>query len=61
MLQRKVNIKVIDIPSVLEAFPIVLGIEKETFVLVILYHMPGLFGSNTTQDFDCLMFSEHDR
>ena len=38
----KVNIiEVIDIPSVSEVLPIVLEIEKETFLLVIVYQMPG--------------------
>ena len=42
----KVNIiQVIDIPSVLEVLLIVLKIEKETFLLVILYHIRGPFGS----------------
>ena len=42
----KVNIiEVIDIPSVLEILPIVLEIEKETFLLVIVYLMPGPLGS----------------
>ena len=38
MLQRKVNIiEVIDIPSVLEVLPVVLGIEKETILWLIVY------------------------
>ena len=35
----------IEIPSVLEVLPIVLEIEKETILLVIVYHMPGPLGS----------------
>ena len=43
---RKVNIiEVIEIPSVLEVLPIVLEIEKETFLLVIVYCIPGPLGS----------------
>ena len=42
----KVNIiEVIDIPSVLEVLPIVLEIEKQIFLLVIVYHMSGPLGS----------------
>ena len=42
----KVNIiEVIDIPSDLEVLPIVLEIEKETFLLLIVYRMPGPLGS----------------
>ena len=38
----KVNIiEVIEIPSVLEVLPIVLEIERETILLLIVYHMPG--------------------
>ena len=38
----KVNmIEVIEIPSVLKILPLVLEVEKETFSLQILYHMPG--------------------
>ena len=44
----KVNItEVIEIPSVLGVLPIVLGIEKETILLVIMYLMPGPHGSFT--------------
>ena len=43
----KVNIiEVIDIPSVLEVLPIVLEIENETFLVVIVYRMPGPLGSS---------------
>ena len=42
----KVNIiEVIEIPSVLEVLPIVMEIEKKTFLLVIVYCMPDPFGS----------------
>ena len=42
----KVNItEVIVIPQDLEVLPIVLEIEEETFLLVIVYHMPGPLGS----------------
>ena len=42
----KVNItEVIVIPQDLEILPIVLEIEEETFLLVIVYHMPGPLGS----------------
>ena len=41
----KVNIiEVIEIASVLEVSPILLGIEKETILMVILYRMPGPLG-----------------
>ena len=43
----KVNIiEVIEIPSFLEVLPIVLEIEKETILLVIVYHMPVALGSS---------------
>ena len=43
---NKVNIiELIDISIVLEVLPIVLEIEKETFLLLIVYHMPGPLGS----------------
>ena len=43
---NKVNIiEVIEIPSALEVLPIVLEIGKETILLVIVYHIPGLLGS----------------
>ena len=38
-------IEVIEIPSVLEVLSIVLEIERETILLVIVYHMPGPLGS----------------
>ena len=38
-------IEVIEIPSVLEVLPMVLEKEKETILLVIVYRMPGPFGS----------------
>ena len=38
-------IEVIEVPSVLEVLPIVLEIERETILLVIVYHMPGPLGS----------------
>ena len=38
-------IEVIEIPSVLEVLPNVLEIEKETFLLAIMYQMPGPLGS----------------
>ena len=41
----KVNIEVIDIPNFLEVLPIVLEIEKETFLVIIVYRMPGPLGS----------------
>ena len=42
----KVNIiGVIDISSVLEVLPIILEIEKETFLLLIVYHIPDPLGS----------------
>ena len=51
----KVNIiEVIVIPSVLRALPIVVEIEKETFLLLIEYRMPGPFGT-FTDDFICLI------
>ena len=34
---------IIDIPSVLEALPVVVEIEKETLLLVIVYCIPGPF------------------
>ena len=37
----KVNIEVIEIPSVFEVLPIVLEIERGTILLLIVYHMPG--------------------
>ena len=43
---NKVNIiEVMEIPSVLEVLGIVREIEKETILLVIVYHMPGPLGS----------------
>ena len=42
----KLNIiEVLEIPSVLKVLPVVLKIEKETILLVIVYHMPGPLGS----------------
>ena len=41
----KVNIEVIKIPSALEVLPVVLEIEKETFLLVIVYCVSGRLGS----------------
>ena len=42
----KVNIiEVIDIPSIIEILPIVLEVNKETFLLVIMCHGPGPVGS----------------
>ena len=42
----EVNIvEVIDIPSILEDLATVLEIEKEAFLLVIVYLMPVLLGS----------------
>ena len=41
----KVSIEVIDIPNFLEVLPIVLEIEKETFLVVIVYRMPVPLGS----------------
>ena len=42
----KVNImEIIGIPSVPEILPIVLEIEKDTYLLVIVHCMPGLLGS----------------
>ena len=38
-------IKVIDLPSVLELLPIVLKIKKETFLLVIMHHVPDPLSS----------------
>ena len=38
-------IEVIEIASIFEVFAIVLEIEKETTLLVIVYHMPGPLGS----------------
>ena len=37
----KVNIKLIDIPSVLEMMLVVLEIEKESILLLVVYCMPG--------------------
>ena len=37
--------KIIGIPSVPEILPIVLEIEKDTYLLVIVHCMPGLLGS----------------
>ena len=43
---NKVNIfKVIEIPRVLAALPVVLEIEEETVLLVIVYRMPRPLGS----------------
>ena len=33
---------IVDIPSVLELFPVVLEIEKETLLLVMVYRIHGL-------------------
>ena len=42
----KVNmIEVIEIPSVLEVLPVVMEIEKESYLLVIVHCMPGPLGS----------------
>ena len=38
-------IEVIEIPSVMEVLSIVLEIERETILLVIVYHMAGPLGS----------------
>ena len=38
----KVNIEVIETPGILEVLPIAIELEKETFLHVIMYHMPGL-------------------
>ena len=41
----KVNIiEAIETPSILEVLPIVPEIEKETVLLVIVYHIPGPYG-----------------
>ena len=45
-----------DIRNVLEVFPVVLKIEKETFLLVIVHHIPGRLGTST--DVFILLFSE---
>ena len=47
-------IEVIEIPSVLEVLSIVLEIERETILLVIVYHMPGPLGS-FIEDFTSLI------
>ena len=50
----KVNIiEVIEIRIVLEVLPIVLEIEEDTFLLVIVYRMPGL--SSFIDDFILLV------
>ena len=36
---------IIDIPSVLEVLLVVLEIEKETLLLIIVYHMPDPLGT----------------
>ena len=36
---------IIDVPSVLEVLPVVLEIEKETLLLVIVYHILGPLGT----------------
>ena len=36
---------IIDIPRVLEVFPVVLELEKETLLLVIVYCIPGPLGT----------------
>ena len=36
---------IIDIPSVLEVLTVALEIERETFLLVIVYYIPGPFGT----------------
>ena len=42
----KVNvIEVLDIPSTIEILPVVLEINKETFLFLILYQAPGPVGS----------------
>ena len=45
---------IIDIPSVLELFPVVLEIEKETLLLVIVYGIHGL-PATITGDFNLLI------
>ena len=59
---------IIDIPSVLEVLLVVLEIEKETLLLIIVYHMPDPLGTfidgfiidqwdaKTTQDFNYWWF-----
>ena len=47
-------IEVIEIPSVLEVLSVVLEIERETILLVIVYHMPGPLGS-FIEDFTSLI------
>ena len=47
-------IEVIEIPSVMEVLSIVLEIERETILLVIVYHMPGPLGS-FIEDFTSLI------
>ena len=36
---------IIDIPRVLEVFPVILELEKETLLLVIVYCIPGPLGT----------------